>query len=582
MAEQDQKLTTPETVAAQEPKESSEAAVTREDKAIPEVTAATHDAQTAVQDDAQQEAKQKARKKKRRRYFDILRYVAIALCLAVIAYEAFKIISHEMENRAAISEYQEINDTYVQIPEDAAAEAVDTDGEEEVDNEKYPKLDIDFEGLASLNPDFIGWLYFPAVDLSYPVVQEQKIDEYLGKTFQGVNNGNGAVFMDIISNPKFTGLNNILFAHNMINKSMFGILPTLADDDNYKKLEKMPYFYIYTKDAVFRYYVYGFYGSPKDGVAYADIGSDKKKYDELARYIRENNMYKPKRSVNFGEYPELLQLSTCYYTDNPRFIVGGYKDHTWYTNPDGPKAAEDYYQELRDECVTISEKKESSDIEISVDLNQLNEINPDNGGWFYFPALDISYPIAVEKKSNEYLSRTFSRENDGFGTLFFDIESDPTLAGYSNMIFGHAHADGTMFGSFDALIEEKGKKLNEDPSFYIINEEGTYKYKAVACYRSDSSDMIYTIVKSGDAMQLVVEHIIEANAMDNGRELTEMDFSQPTQMLTLTTCSDFGDKTRLLLSGVLVQRPDETDASATDDTGSDDATTKTTTENGDN
>lgn len=37
--------------------------------------------------------------------------------------------------------------------------------------ENYPELQIDFAELIRTNPDFRGWLYFPALDISYPVVQ---------------------------------------------------------------------------------------------------------------------------------------------------------------------------------------------------------------------------------------------------------------------------------------------------------------------------------------------------------------------------------------------------------------------------
>ena len=568
----DKTVSTEEKQETTKPEADTKAETKAESKTKPETEAETKakpetEAETKAESDSENTPsdEEKIRRKKRRRIFDVIRYIAIVACLAVIAYEGYKIISHKLENKAAEDEYANINDSYVQILDDPAATAdADAAGTEEVDTEKYPNLIIDFEGLAEVNPDFIGWLYFPAVELSYPVVQEQKIDEYLNKTFQGQNNGSGAVFMDIVSNPKFTGLNNILFAHHMINKSMFGILPTLAEGDNYKKLEKMPYFYIYTKNAVFRYYVYGFYGSPKDGVVYSDIGNDRKKYNEMVRYIKENNKYRPKEEVNFGTYPELLQLSTCYYTDNPRFLVGGAKDHTWYIGEDGDKTAEEYYQDLRDECVTVKEGDKPTDIEISVDTKKLDKINENNAGWLYFPALTISYPIAVETKANEYLSRTFFKENDGAGSLFVDMESDPELGGYSNMIFGHSHTDGTMYGSFEQLIDDEGEQLKDNPYFYIVNEKGTYKFKAVACWKSDSGDKIYSIVTNGDIMKEVVDHVMQVNVMENGTELEEMDYTEPTRMMTLTTCSDFGDKTRMLLSGVLVESPEDEDTNASE------------------
>lgn len=57
--------------------------------------------------------------------------------------------------------------------------------QEEIAEKNYPELQIDFAELIRTNPDFRGWLYFPALDISYPVVQGEDNDYYLKHSFEG-------------------------------------------------------------------------------------------------------------------------------------------------------------------------------------------------------------------------------------------------------------------------------------------------------------------------------------------------------------------------------------------------------------
>ena len=45
--------------------------------------------------------------------------------------------------------------------------------------------EIDFEALKDKKQDFRYWLYIPALELNYPVVQGADNEAYLYKTFEG-------------------------------------------------------------------------------------------------------------------------------------------------------------------------------------------------------------------------------------------------------------------------------------------------------------------------------------------------------------------------------------------------------------
>ena len=255
----------------------------------------------------------------------IIRAIIILALVIVIAYEGVMIYRDQTEYAVAVNEYDELSQTYVKIEEDADESQKNT-----TDDNTYPKLDIDFAALKEKNPDFIGWLYFPAFsEINYPVVKEQKVDQYLYKTFDGTFNKAGCIFMDVLSDENFCGLSDMVFGHNMKNGSMFGSLKTLYKSDE-DILKDDPYVYVYTKDKTYKYRVFAYYTTVKGSDSYMEV-KDHDKYDEYLQYISRNSMIDIPSDIKFDEYPSLLTLSTCSGKTGSgrRFVVHTVKVETY-------------------------------------------------------------------------------------------------------------------------------------------------------------------------------------------------------------------------------------------------------------
>lgn len=102
---------------------------------------------------------------------------------------------------------------------------------EEVQVKNYPDLQIDFANLKKTNPDFRGWLYFPALDISYPVVQGEDNNYYLKHSFEGESVNAGCIFMDCEASADWSDRNTFVFGHNMRDESMFGSFKNLLKGD---------------------------------------------------------------------------------------------------------------------------------------------------------------------------------------------------------------------------------------------------------------------------------------------------------------------------------------------------------------
>lgn len=94
-----------------------------------------------------------------------------------------------------------------------------------------PEFRVNFEELLATNEDCIGWLYIPAIDLSYPIVQSKDNVDYLDTTFNGTKNAAGCIFNDATIVAPFYQ-RTILYGHNMKDGSMFAKLYQLTLDDD--------------------------------------------------------------------------------------------------------------------------------------------------------------------------------------------------------------------------------------------------------------------------------------------------------------------------------------------------------------
>lgn len=252
---------------------------------------------------------------------NVIRIILIIACIGVIIYEGTHIYLDQKEYTVAEDEYREIENK---------ATSVALHGDDDAEVVEYPLLSIDHSQLATINKDYIAWLYFPALEIAYPVVKENTVNEYLYKTFDGTSNKAGCIFMDILSDENFCGMHDIVFGHNMKNGSMFGKLKQLYNQDSTELVNSNPYIYIYTRDHVYRYRIFAYYRTVVGSNSYSEV-TDKSKYDEFIKYIEPLTTYKIPSDISFADYPSILTLSTCSGQSGSgrRFVVHSVKTGSW-------------------------------------------------------------------------------------------------------------------------------------------------------------------------------------------------------------------------------------------------------------
>lgn len=244
--------------------------------------------------------------KERRKWIEQI--ITIILVGAVLVTGGMSLNS-AVSDRKAAAEYEGLRqNNLVSKDEDtqteAAKEPVDP---EEKNTLSFPAIQVDFKSLKEKNPDVIGWLYFPALEISYPVMQGEDNNYYLERSFEGEKREAGSIFADCEAAEDWSDRNTFVFGHNMRDGSMFGSFKKLMADTSV--CQENPYFYIYLEDRVNVYEIFSCYQTTSDSNMYMTFQRDES-YDEYVVLAKQNSVFASKRDM--FDRSNIVTLSTCY------------------------------------------------------------------------------------------------------------------------------------------------------------------------------------------------------------------------------------------------------------------------------
>lgn len=162
----------------------------------------------------------------------ILAAILIAACF-------FYYLPKLLDYKASVDLYDDIRNEYTDDPDPEPESETDEELDEisayllsiGLDPEKYNCIDIDSEGLLKENEDYIGWIYVPLSDISYPVVKSEDNADYLHTNFQKEYNYAGTIFLDCTCLEGLENRHTILYGHNMRIGTMFAGLNKFREEE---------------------------------------------------------------------------------------------------------------------------------------------------------------------------------------------------------------------------------------------------------------------------------------------------------------------------------------------------------------
>ena len=185
-----------------------------------------------------------------------------------------------------------------------------------------------------------------------------------------------------------------------------------------------------------------------------------------------------------------------------------------------------------------------------VDFDKLVQENPDTVAWLRFdqPSI-ISYPVVKSADNNEYLTKTFSANDNKLGAIFMDMRNQNDFSDRNTFIYGHnMKVGGEMFSQLNEYASEDFYKAH--PYFYIYTPDGkTRTYEVFSAGVVKDSAEVYNLNITTD--EEFEAYLAECKSTSN--YVTSPGVDRNSKIVSLSTCTNVNEDERFLLQGVLIK-----------------------------
>lgn len=192
------------------------------------------------------------------------------------------------------------------------------------DTYEIPDILMDYQDAYKKNEDLVGWIRIEDTHIDYPVVQGSDNEYYLSHNFNGKNDANGCIFVDMNCSIYPRSKNIIVYGHHMKSGKMFANLEKYDSYDFFSKHRTFTFDTIYEHAEyevifVFRDYVHASDDTDFKYYEFVDVNSETE-FNSYMEELKGKSIYNTNASVTMDD--ELLTLSTCDYMQaNGRFVV---------------------------------------------------------------------------------------------------------------------------------------------------------------------------------------------------------------------------------------------------------------------
>lgn len=180
-----------------------------------------------------------------------------------------------------------------------------------------PDISVDLSAVKARYPGAVGWLYCPDTVLHYPIMQSEDNQYYVDKLPNGASNANGSLFLDCRNDASLSDWNHIIYGHNMINGSMFGILMDYRNPDYYAE---HPFMFYYTDAQIYRLEIFAGVHTVSTSIFYRFPTTEAEK-EAFLSVAKNHSAFSS--DVKVTPEDKVMVLSTCSgkVNEDKRFVV---------------------------------------------------------------------------------------------------------------------------------------------------------------------------------------------------------------------------------------------------------------------
>ena len=188
---------------------------------------------------------------------------------------------------------------------------------------------------------------------------------------------------------------------------------------------------------------------------------------------------------------------------------------------------------------------ENAEFLLGLDLQSLQDVNPEVLGWIYLPGTAISYPLLQHEDNGYYTDHTWDGQHNYTGAIFMESLNSPNFHDFNTILYGHNLKNGEMFTDLDKYRVDG--YLEDHPYVYIVDDRGSFRYQIFAAYEVSVTDAAYTLgLRTETGKQNYIDECLRKSQIDTDVVLTASDF-----ILTLSTCTVIDSNTRWIVQAKL-------------------------------
>ena len=252
----------------------------------------------------------------------LIRILLFLAALGAVVFSSAQLLSYYRERETAENAAEQLWEEAVIRPTEtpaAPAPAVDAAAPaEEAPVERAP-FSVDFEALRAESESIVAWIYCEDSPINYPIVQGEDNQFYVERMPDGTWNGSGTLFVDCANAPDFSDFHSIVYGHNMLNDSMFGVLTDYYEQAFY---DAHPCMYLLTPGGDYRMELVSGVVTPADSEDYNLDFTDPARKSAFLRSLRERSTFVT--AAEYSEEDRFVTLSTCTYDFvNARYLLTG-------------------------------------------------------------------------------------------------------------------------------------------------------------------------------------------------------------------------------------------------------------------
>ena len=212
-----------------------------------------------------------------------------------------------------------------------------------------------------------------------------------------------------------------------------------------------------------------------------------------------------------------------------------------------PEETQESYEKLKEQVAVDADDPMFR----KIDFAAAQAMNPDVYAWIWIPGTNIDYPILQSETEDDayYLNHTIEKKEGLPGTIYTEKYNGKNFSSPVTVVYGHNMKNGSMFA--DLHKYEDKAFFDANPYVYIYMPEKTLKYHVFSATPFDDRYLLGSYNFS--AQTEFEEYLDELRSSINGNVNMDVNVSQQTGIMTLSTCIADSANERFLVNATLEQ-----------------------------